>query len=182
MTLADITLAMFTLCNSLRVLAYGPQIAKAAADRGGVEAISFMTWGLFLLSNISAVAYALVNMADWTMATMFLGNAAGCAIILLVGAWKRLQHRNRFLEKSTKANSDPIDAPAGALSVSWFETPRTRLRYSGRSEAAAPRHEAGRPPSIPDLNAQEPERDLGLAILDAATSAGTNTRSHYPLV
>ena len=96
MTLADITLAIFTICNSLRVLAYAPQIVKAAADRGGVEAISFMTWGLFLLSNISGVAYALVNMADWTMATMFLGNAAGCSIILVIGAWKRLQHRNRF--------------------------------------------------------------------------------------
>src|SRR6267142_2697097 len=53
MTLADITLAIFTICNSLRVLAYAPQIVKAAADRGGVEAISFMTSGLFLLSNVS---------------------------------------------------------------------------------------------------------------------------------
>jgi hypothetical protein len=96
MTPADITLAIFTICNSLRVLAYAPQIIKAAADRGGVEAISFMTWGLFLLSNVSAVAYALVNMSDWTMAAMFLGNAAGCSIILVIGAWKRLQHRNRF--------------------------------------------------------------------------------------
>ena len=97
MTVADITLATFTLCNSLRVLAYIPQIAKAASDRSGGEAISFATWGLFLLSNMSAVAYALVNRADWTMATMFLGNAVACAIILLIGLWKRAQHRNRFL-------------------------------------------------------------------------------------
>ena len=96
MTPADITLAIFTVCNSLRVLAYAPQIVKAAADRGGVEAISFMTWGLFLLSNVSGVAYALVNMVDWTMATMFVGNAAGCSIILGIGGWKRLQHRNRL--------------------------------------------------------------------------------------
>jgi len=97
MTVADITLAVFTVCNTLRVLAYGPQIIKAATDRGGVEAISFTTWGLFLLSNVSAVAYALVNMGDWTMATMFLGNAIGCTIILAIGAWKRLQHRNRLV-------------------------------------------------------------------------------------
>jgi hypothetical protein len=32
------------------------------------------------------------------MAAMFLGNAAGCSIILVIGAWKRLQHRNRFSE------------------------------------------------------------------------------------
>ena len=100
MTLADITLAIFTLCNSLRVLAYVPQIARAAADRSGAEAISFSTWGLFLLSNTSAVAYALVNKADWTMATMFLANAVGCSTILLIGAWKRSQHRHRLVEQT----------------------------------------------------------------------------------
>ena len=56
---------------------------------------------LFLLSNVSAVAYALVNMADWTMATMFLGNAAGCSIILGIGGWKRLRHRNRYSDGLT---------------------------------------------------------------------------------
>jgi hypothetical protein len=99
-TVADITLATFTLCNSLRVLAYVPQIAKVATDRSGVKAISFSMWGLFLLSNMSAVAYAVVNRADWTMAAMFLGNAVGCAIILLVSVWKRAQHRNRFLSQA----------------------------------------------------------------------------------
>jgi len=96
-TVADITLVMFTLCNSLRVLAYLPQIAKAAADRNGAQAISFSTWGLFLLSHTSAVAYALVNRADWTMAAMFLANAVSCAAILLISAWKRSQYRNNFL-------------------------------------------------------------------------------------
>ena len=94
MTVADITLAAFTLCNSIRVAAYVPQIAKAAADREGAQAISFTTWGLFLCSNASAVAYALVNQQDWTMALMFLGNALGCSAILLVGGWKRSRSRN----------------------------------------------------------------------------------------
>jgi hypothetical protein len=93
MTIADLTLAAFTLCNSLRVVAYVPQITKAAKDQSGAAAISFTTWGLFLSSNASAIAYALVNKEDWTMALVFLGNAAGCAAILLVGAWKRSQHR-----------------------------------------------------------------------------------------
>lgn len=54
MTIEDITLAAFTLCNSLRVVAYVPQIVKAARDRSGAEAISFATWGLFLVSHASA--------------------------------------------------------------------------------------------------------------------------------
>src|SRR5215831_6892432 len=93
MTVADITLAAFTLCNSARVVAYVPQITRAAIDRGGAQAISFTTWALFLLSNASAVAYALVNKDDWAMAVLFLGNAAGCATIIGVGLWKRVRHR-----------------------------------------------------------------------------------------
>jgi hypothetical protein len=93
MTIADITLAVFTLCNSLRVVAYVPQIATAFRDRSGAQAISFGTWGLFLVSHMSAMAYAFVNKEDWTMASMFLLNAIGCCAILLIAAWKRSQHR-----------------------------------------------------------------------------------------
>jgi len=93
MTIADITLAAFTLANSFRVVAYVPQILKAVRDQNGAEAISFATWGLFLVSHASAMAYAVVNMADWTMASLFLGNAIGCAAVVLIAAWKRSQHR-----------------------------------------------------------------------------------------
>jgi hypothetical protein len=98
-TLAEFTLTAFTLCNTFRVLAYVPQIARTATDRNGAEAVSLATWSLFLLSNISAVAYALVNQQDHVMAAVFFGNAVGCAIIILIGAWKRSRHRNRLIEK-----------------------------------------------------------------------------------
>jgi hypothetical protein len=101
MTVADVTLAVFTLSNSVRVLAYVPQITKAATDQGGAKAISFGTWGLFLVSNISAVAYALVNKGDWTLAAMFLANAAGCATILSIAAWKRSRYRRYVMEQSS---------------------------------------------------------------------------------
>ena len=103
MTIADITLAVFTLCNSLRALAYVPQIAKAARDRTGAQAISFGTWGLFLVSHTSATAYALVNKEDWTLASMFLGNAIGCSAIILIALWKRSQHRSRLENVAPRA-------------------------------------------------------------------------------
>jgi hypothetical protein len=112
MTLADVTLTAFTLCNSLRVVAYFPQIARAARDRSGAEAISFGTWGLFLVSHASATAYALVNQADLTMALVFLSNATGCSAILLIAAWKRAQHRHRDL-----AAQKTKEAPQGRLSI-----------------------------------------------------------------
>jgi hypothetical protein len=100
MTIADITLTAFTLCNSLRVVAYVPQIAKAARDRSGAEAISFGTWGLFLVSHASAMAYAIVNKEDWAMASVFLGNVIGCGAILLIAACKRSRHRHRRIEET----------------------------------------------------------------------------------
>jgi len=39
------------------------------------------------------MAYAVVNMADWTMAALFLGNAIGCTAVVLIAAWKRSRHR-----------------------------------------------------------------------------------------
>ena len=109
MTLADVTLSVFMLCNSLRVVAYVPQITKAARDQSGAEAISFLTWGLFLFSNASAVAYALVNKDDWMMAAIFLGNTVGCAALLLVGAWQRKRHRDGQAREAAR-NPHKLDA------------------------------------------------------------------------
>jgi hypothetical protein len=89
MTLADATLIAFTLCNSVRVGAYLPQVWKAAADKTGAKAVSSLTWSLFLVSHLSTAAYALVNLGDWGMSSVFLGNSAGCAAILLVTTWRR---------------------------------------------------------------------------------------------
>src|SRR5262249_34388631 len=107
MRIADITLAVFTFFNSLRFLAYIPQIAKALKDRSGAEAISFGTWGLFLVSHASAMAYAVENLGDWTMASLFLGNVLGCGAILLIASWKRARHRRRRGEEAVRCAEPP---------------------------------------------------------------------------
>jgi quercetin dioxygenase-like cupin family protein len=127
MTVADVTLAVFTLFNSLRFLAYVPQIIKASKDQSGAAAISFGTWALFLASHLSAMAYAIVNQGDWTMAFLFLSNAAGCGIILLIAGWKRSRrcrqaaaradgHRGgrHELSPQDKEELSPMDALAKA--------------------------------------------------------------------
>jgi len=78
MPLEEITLALFTACNSVRVVAYLPQIHKAATDKNGASSVSFMTWMLFLLAHLSTVAYALVNRSDWGLAACFAINAICC--------------------------------------------------------------------------------------------------------
>ena len=104
MTLADITLLAFTACNSVRVLAYVPQIWKASTDRDGAKAISFSTWSLFLASHLTTAAYAVVNQGDPKLAGMFLVNALGCAAILAAAGLRR-----RGLSRSTLAR-EIVDA------------------------------------------------------------------------
>jgi len=116
MTIADLTFVAFTFCNSLRLLAYIPQITKAVRDQSGAEAISFWTWGLFLASNVSAIAYAVENKADWTMASMFLGNALGCGTILLIAAWKRSLHRRRSKDCQPFTRRHRVDSRRSAPS------------------------------------------------------------------
>ena len=95
MPLTEITLVLFAVCNSVRVVAYVPQIIKAATDNSGATSISSMTWSLFLLGHLSTVAYALINRSDWGLATCFAVNALCCAIIVGIVYRKRRSHRRR---------------------------------------------------------------------------------------
>src|SRR5215510_15173257 len=89
MSLEEITLALFAACNSIRVVAYVPQIFKAANDKNGASSISCTTWTLFLIAHLSTVAYALINRSDWGLAACFAINAVCCAAILAIACWKR---------------------------------------------------------------------------------------------
>lgn len=93
MELEAITLALFTACNALRLVAYLPQIYKVATDAGSARSVSQTTWSTFLVANVSTSAYALANRADLGLALCFGANAICCAIIL--GIAFRRRHPSR---------------------------------------------------------------------------------------
>lgn len=94
-SLDSITMIAFSATNGMRLLAYIPQIRKAAKDENGASAISYMTWSLFLIANISTVAYALVNRKDPGLALCFAANAMCCIAILAIALWKRRGYARR---------------------------------------------------------------------------------------
>jgi hypothetical protein len=102
MAIADVTLAIFTVVNSLRFLAYVPQIVRTIRDQSGAEAISLGTWSLFFFSHSSGMAYAIENQGDWTMAGLFLGNALGSGAVLTIAIWKR--SRGKALQLTRPCN------------------------------------------------------------------------------
>ena len=114
-TEAAITFA-FLATNSARVLAYLPQIVAIARDEGRAKAVSGSTWSLFFVSHLSAMAYAIVNQRDWTMATLFLLNGMGCALIIVIATVKRSQYRH---------NLQPIEAWSPAHGDYYGDLSRT---------------------------------------------------------
>lgn len=89
MYLPEITLALFSLCNVLRVGSYLPQIMRVAKDSGGAQSISYTTWGMWIVANASTAAYAVVNIADWLLFAMSMINMLGCASVVILTMWKR---------------------------------------------------------------------------------------------
>jgi hypothetical protein len=96
MPLEQMTLILFAACNGIRLVAYIPQIRKAAIDKNGASAVSYTTWLVFLFANLSTVAYALINRSDWEMAALFSGNAVCCTAILATAYWNRCSHARRY--------------------------------------------------------------------------------------
>ena len=90
--LQTLALTLFASFNLVRIVAYVPQIVKAARDSNGASAISYTTWSLFLASHLTTIFYAIVHLGDLVMATIFLGNALACAAIIIIA----LKNRRRF--------------------------------------------------------------------------------------
>ena len=88
--LETLILTLFSVTSACRIVAYLPQIIRAAADVNGASAISYTTWGLFVLSNISTSAYAAFVLRDTLMLVIFGGNALAClAVVAATWATRR---------------------------------------------------------------------------------------------
>jgi len=94
----EIAIAIFAVSNSVRVVAYVPQIVRVARDRDGAAAVSCLTWLLFAVSHLSTVAYAVVVIDDWGMATIFGVNMLCCLFIIGLTIYKRVASRTLVLE------------------------------------------------------------------------------------
>lgn len=92
----EIAVAIFAVSNSVRVVAYVPQIVRLARDREGAAAISCLTWVMFAVSNLSTVAYAVVVLDDWRMAAIFGVNMLCCLLIIGLTVYKRAVTGRRF--------------------------------------------------------------------------------------
>jgi hypothetical protein len=92
MVAADFMALLFAAIDTLRALAYLPQIVSIWRDHRGANAVSIATWSLFA-SNGTTVAYALVTLHDRMMALIFASNALCCVAIVTITSLKRFRRR-----------------------------------------------------------------------------------------
>jgi hypothetical protein len=104
MTLPDVAFYLFSFFNSLRIFSYLPQIVTVMRDTQGATAISYSTWALWTAANASTALYATVCLHDAALAQVNALNAAFCAVVIGLTAFKRRQLRRRV---DRNQRSDP---------------------------------------------------------------------------
>ncbi len=122
----------FALSNALRLASYAPQIWRVARDRGGAQAISCLTWSLWVAANATTGLYAWTHLNDLMLTIVNAGNAVGCAAVLAMTLIKRSAHARASTAPS------PVRPPQVAMhSVSRSPDPELSLPRTSAGIVAA---------------------------------------------
>lgn len=89
MTSAELSFAAFVACNTMRVAAYFPQMAQIVRRPAAAAAISYPTWILFCVANVSTAVYAAVALGDPVLTAINGFNSTACATIIALAQWRQ---------------------------------------------------------------------------------------------
>ncbi len=108
MSADDLIVIAYSASNALRVASYAPQLWCVAHDRGGAQAISCLSWNLWIAANATTALYAWTQLHDPLLTVVNAGNAACCAAVVLITLAKRSAHA-----RAAMAPSPPQAQPEG---------------------------------------------------------------------
>jgi uncharacterized protein with PQ loop repeat len=89
MDISGFVVVSFLAVNTLRTLAYVPQIWAAVRHPESARGISILTWSYFAVAHLTGVAYSVVITHDANLVASFLGNFFACTLLVIVVAWQR---------------------------------------------------------------------------------------------
>ena len=82
---------LYLLTNATRVVTYIPQIVVTWRCTDGALSVSLLTWGSWVLSNLTATVYGVLVVRDGFFVAISLVNLAGCSAVAAIAAWRRAQ-------------------------------------------------------------------------------------------
>lgn len=86
---------LYLLTNATRVVTYIPQIIVTWRCTDGALSVSLLTWGSWVLSNLTATVYGVLVVRDGFFVAISLVNLAGCGAVAAIAAWRRVQWKAR---------------------------------------------------------------------------------------
>jgi hypothetical protein len=92
MELSHVTFLLFAGFSGLRIVSYLPQIYRVATDGNGASAISYSTWSMWTVANVTTALYAAVNLRDLYLASVSIVYAVCCVVVLGLTFIKRRRY------------------------------------------------------------------------------------------
>lgn len=82
---------LYLLTNATRVVSYLPQIVVVWRCTDGAASVSLLTWGSWVLSQLTAVFYGVMVLHDLPFVLISLINLGGCGCVTLIAMRRRTQ-------------------------------------------------------------------------------------------
>ena len=82
---------LYMLTNATRVVTYIPRIVAVWRCTDGALSVSLLTWGSWVLSNLTATVYGALVVRDTFFVFISLVDLAGCAAVAAIAARRRVQ-------------------------------------------------------------------------------------------
>ncbi|APW37291.1 hypothetical protein RD110_08870 [Rhodoferax koreense] len=82
---------LYLLTNATRIVSYLPQIVVVWRCTDGAASVSLLTWGSWVLSQMTAVFYGVLVLQDLPFVLISLINLGGCGCVTLIAMRRRAQ-------------------------------------------------------------------------------------------
>lgn len=83
----------YLVTNVGRIVTFVPQILAVWHCTDGARAVSLLTWGSWVVANVTAVLYGVLILSDVFFLTITAINMFGCSAVTLIAAWRRIEFR-----------------------------------------------------------------------------------------
>jgi hypothetical protein len=93
--LKQLIIQLYGVSGFLMAPFYLPQLRSVWTDADSARGVSLLTWGAWTAAAALALLYAVLVAHDVNMGLAAATNAIGCALVLVLGAYRRFSSRQQ---------------------------------------------------------------------------------------